>query len=64
MSSNVVHIEKRGTLWNAPFLISLIVTVAGGLLAGRGLLIPGVVLLIIGVPALLWATVSSLSRRS
>lgn len=58
-----VHIEKRGTLWNPFFIVSVIFVVAGGLLAGHENFITGGALLAIGIPALLIATVRSLSRR-
>ena len=57
-----VHIEHGGTLINPFFIVSVIIVVAGGLLAGHENYVLGGVLLVIGLPSLLVATVKTLSR--
>jgi hypothetical protein len=57
-----VHIERRGTLWNPAFIVSVIFVVAGGLLAGHEQYLIGVPMLVIGIPSLLFSAVRSLSR--
>jgi hypothetical protein len=57
-----VHLAGRGSLWNPWFFLSAVILITGGLLAGFGQLLPGGILLAVGVPVLLIVTVRSLSR--
>ena len=57
-----VHLAGRGSLWNAWFFLSAVILITGGLLAGFGQVLPGGILLAVGVPVLLIVTVRSLSR--
>ena len=57
-----IRLEKRGSLLNPFFLTSVGVVLAGTLVAGEGELRIGMLLLGMGLPALLVATVRSLVR--
>lgn len=57
-----MHLAGRGSLWNVWFFVSAVILITGGLLAGFGDVMPGGILLAIGVPLLLIVTVRSLSR--
>lgn len=57
-----IRIEKRGSLLNPFFLGSVVLVLAGALLAGEGQLRAGTILLAIGLPSLLISTIRSLVR--
>ena len=55
-----IRLEKRGSLFNASFLICVTVVLGGAWMAGEGNLAIATLLLAIGIPALLIVAIRSL----
>ena len=60
--SKPIHLEKRGSLLNPFFAVSVATVVFGALLAVEGTSWIGILVLAIGVPLLVAATLRSVGR--
>ena len=58
-----IRLEKRGSLVNLYFLSSVVLVIAGTVVAGEGDIRLGVILLAIGLPLLVLTAIVSLSGR-